>query len=128
MKVFKSANNRINWVDYYKAFSIFLIVLSHSILEHVQLIHFLYLFHVPLVFFISGYLEKTEDCNAKNYLEKMIYTLIIPYFLWNILCVIFVWPITIKKNMCTFCWIIVMECGKLVFKCSCDNKVSCSYA
>lgn len=32
-----------------------------------------------------------------------------------------------KKNMWTCCWIIVMECSKLVFKCSCYNKVGCSY-
>ena len=97
MKVFKCVNDRINWVDYYKTFSIFLIVLGHSVLEHVQLIHFLYLFHVPLFFFISGYLEKTEDCNTKNYLRKTIYALVIPYFLWNILCVVFAWPITPKR-------------------------------
>lgn len=96
MKVFTCADNRINWVDYYKAFSIFLIVLGHAILNNEQLVQFLFLFHVPLFFFISGYLEKTEKCNAKQYLKKIGYALIIPYFLWNVICVIFHFPVTIK--------------------------------
>ena len=97
MRLFICTNNRINWVDYYKAFSIFLIVLGHSVLEHEQLIYFLFLFHVPLFFFISGYFEKTEDCDVKNYLYKIVYALVIPYFIWNLLCVIFAWPITIRR-------------------------------
>ena len=99
MKFFTTEQNRINWVDYYKAFSIFLIVIGHSILQHAQLIHLLFLFHVPLFFFISGYLEKTESCNTQKYLSKIFYALVIPYFLWNILCVVFHLPITIK-NVC----------------------------
>ncbi|MBQ0156359.1 MAG: acyltransferase family protein [Bacteroidales bacterium] len=82
-------NGRIHWVDFYKAFSIFLIVLGHAFLNFEQLIHFLFLFHVPLFFFISGYLEKTNECDAKEYLRKSKDSLIVPYFLWNVLCVVF---------------------------------------
>lgn len=95
--IYPTANNRINWVDYFKAFSILLIVLGHSILKNVQFLYFLYLFNVPLFFFISGFLEKTSKCDVKQYLQKTTYSLIIPYFLWNLLCVIYHWPLTIKK-------------------------------
>ena len=123
MKFFTTEQNRINWVDYYKAFSIFLIVIGHSILQHAQLIHLLFLFHVPLFFFISGYLEKTESCNTKKYLSRIFYALVIPYFLWNILCVVFHLPITIKKCMCSPCGYFIMECSKLVFKCTHYHQV-----
>ena len=89
MRLFICTNNRINWVDYYKAFSIFLIVLGHSVLEHEQLIYFLFLFHVPLFFFISGYFEKTEDCDVKNYLYKIVYALVIFLILYGICYVLF---------------------------------------
>lgn len=88
---------RICWVDYYKTFSIFLIVLGHSFINHKELIHFIYLFHVPLFFFASGYLEKREQCNSFEYIKKLISRLVLPYFLWNFLCVFFHMPMTADK-------------------------------
>ena len=79
------SNPRIVWVDYYKVIGIFLIVLGHSIFRNSDLTKFLYIFHVPIFFFISGYLEKNNPCPTKKYLKKLLYSLIIPYFIWNIL-------------------------------------------
>ena len=79
------SNPRIVWVDYYKVIGIFLIVLGHSIFRNSDLTKFLYIFHVPIFFFISGYLEKNNPCPTKEYLKKLLYSLIIPYFIWNIL-------------------------------------------
>jgi len=86
--------NRINWVDFFKTFSIFLIVLGHAALNHEQLPQFLYLFHVPLFFFISGYLEKTEPCDAIAYVKKTSYALLLPLLIWNLLSAVFHMPIT----------------------------------
>lgn len=81
--------NRIHWIDFYKTFSIFLIVLGHTSLRHIPIVPFLFLFHVPLFFFISGYLEKTERGNIPACVKKALRTLIVPYFIWNFICVIF---------------------------------------
>ncbi|MDE6418317.1 MAG: acyltransferase family protein, partial [Duncaniella sp.] len=89
MAYFPCKSDRINWIDYYKAFSIFLIVVGHSVFQHIQLLYFIYLFNVPLFFFISGFLEKTTPCDLKDNLLKVTYTLVIPYFIWNGLCIIY---------------------------------------
>lgn len=78
---------RIIWVDYYKAIGIFLIVFGHSMLNNADVTNFLFLFHVPLFFFISGYLEKNEYTPPLEYLKKIAFSLIIPYFIWNIISI-----------------------------------------
>lgn len=92
-----SIKERIHWVDYYKSFSIFLIVLGHSVLNFERLVQFVFLFHVPLFFFISGYLERTTQTETKQSLKKMVYGLVAPYFLWNALCFFFHPDITYKS-------------------------------
>lgn len=49
---------------------------------------------------ISGYLEKTDCCNPKNYLHNVIFTLVVPYFIWNVICIIFHYPLTLN-NICS---------------------------
>lgn len=95
-------NNRIHWIDFYKAISIFLIVFGHTILLNMSVIHFLFLFHVPLFFFISGYLEKNKECDAFFYVKKLFTTLIFPYFIWNFFCVFFHLPISVKNLLGIF--------------------------
>ena len=94
--------SRIVWVDYYKAIGIFLIVFGHAVFNNSDLSDFVFLFHVPLFFFISGYLEKTEYTPALEYLKKVLFSLVIPYFLWNIISVIFFLPQNIKGFICLF--------------------------
>lgn len=64
-------------------------MLGHASFLNSNITHFLFLFHVPLFFFISGYLEKVEPCLEKEYLKKIFFSLIVPYFIWNILFVPF---------------------------------------
>ena len=91
--------NRILWVDIYKTIAIFLIVLGHTYLHNVEFTQFIFLFHVPLFFFISGYLEKTESCDAVAYIKKMLYSLVLPYYLWNVISVVFRLPVTIGESV-----------------------------
>lgn len=95
--------NRIVWVDYYKAIAIFLIVLGHATLNETDLVDFLFTFHVPAFFFISGYLERTDCCQTKEYLKKVIVSLVIPYFLWNILFLFFHLPLTVHNLLLMLC-------------------------
>lgn len=50
--------NRLEWIDWMKSLGIYLIVLGHfySVGEK-----FIYIFHVPLFFLISGILSKREE-------------------------------------------------------------------
>ena len=76
---------RIVWVDYAKALGIFLVVLGHIALPG-TLINVIYAFHMPLFFFISGYLFRMEKYESiKDFIVKRWHHLVVPYFLLNII-------------------------------------------
>ncbi len=68
--------NRYYWLDVTKCIGIFLIVLCHFPTSKYA-VSFLWTFHVPLFFFISGYLFK--DTTTKDFLDKLAFRLILPY-------------------------------------------------
>jgi acyltransferase len=69
---------RINWVDWAKSICILLMVCGHS--HPLPFIHdFLYLFHLPVFFIISGLLYKPKKF---SYLLK---GLLLPVIIWNII-------------------------------------------
>ena len=76
--------NRLNWIDWVKVIAISMVVFGHIPEERGSfLINYITRFHMPLFFFISGYLTKKE-LFCKSTLEKYYHTLIIPYFCYNI--------------------------------------------
>ena len=76
---------RLNWIDWAKAFAITFVVFGHiPEVPDAFLVHYITFFHMPLFFFISGYLTKKEQLN-KQTLKKYYTTLIIPYFCFNIM-------------------------------------------
>ncbi|WP_348717374.1 acyltransferase [uncultured Alistipes sp.] len=62
----KSGRERQGWIDAMRGFAIFLVVVGHIemfMLEPVEesvLVRIIYLFHIPLFFFISGYLSMNK--------------------------------------------------------------------
>ena len=77
--------NRINWIDWAKAIAITFVVFGHTPEERGSfLLNFIVMFHMPLFFFISGYLTKKEYFNKETF-KKYTHTLIIPYFIYNII-------------------------------------------
>lgn len=79
------ASNRINWIDWAKCIAITMVVLGHIPQEGGAFLPFyICTFHIPLFFFISGYLTKTRH-NTKEELKKCKHSLIIPYILYNII-------------------------------------------
>lgn len=79
-----STTNRINWIDWAKCAAITMIVLGHIPQEKGSFLSFyVQIFHVPLFFFISGYLTKLR--NTKEELKKCFHSLVIPYILYNII-------------------------------------------
>lgn len=100
----EKVRKRIEWIDYLKAFACILVVLGHLIqslqksgIDNNQEITsfinwFIYLFHMPVFFFISGYLyEKRKKefswSNYKKFEVKKIINLAIPYFTFYLLFV-----------------------------------------
>ena len=81
---------RILWLDILRGIAMFLVIYGHTT-QNVQIQKYIYSFHMPLFFIISGMAEifqKTEG--TKEFVKKKIKTLVIPYFLLNLL----MFPIT----------------------------------
>lgn len=77
---------------------IFLVILSHTPLDNFTL-SFIYTFHMPLFFFLSGYLNKRSIQQTSNFLKKRFRRLIIPFLFFNTLSFFF-W-LFIRRNIGT---------------------------
>ena len=77
--------NRLNWIDWAKAIAITFVVFGHIPMVRGSFIqNYIVTFHMPLFFFISGYLTKMELFNKVTF-NKYTHTLIIPYLIYNII-------------------------------------------
>lgn len=74
---------RIIWTDYAKSIGIFLVVLAHTPLNE-SLQNWIYVFHMPLFFFISGYLFSFDRHGSlKSFARLRFRQLIVPYAWFN---------------------------------------------
>ena len=54
------SNQRLHWLDYSKTIGMFLVVWGHTFKDNSQIVKdVIYSFHMPLFFFISGFLHKS---------------------------------------------------------------------
>lgn len=67
--------SRIKWIDIFKGIGITLVVIGHMWSPGGK---FILWFHMPLFFFISGYLYNS-DISIEKYLKKKFLRLIVPY-------------------------------------------------
>lgn len=91
---------RINWIDWAKAIGITLVVLGHFKYTGDDAVYryFIYSFHMPLFFFLSGFLyKKPQDLEAS--VKKDFRGLIIPYILLNIIAYILLIPYYIHHGV-----------------------------
>ncbi len=77
----KQILKRIPWIDVYRGLAIILIVVGHSWSPFVG---YIYLFHVPAFFFISGLSSQFAMYTPWNFFVKRLKTLIVPYFVFNL--------------------------------------------
>lgn len=85
----KTRDNRIQWIDRAKFIGIFLVILGHCSIP-VYLKVWIYSFHMPLFFFISGSLNKFNfQTSYHDVFRKKTRTLIIPYFFFGIVTYLF---------------------------------------
>lgn len=93
----KVQSTRILLVDYAKGFGIFLVVLGHTLRGLVGVVfepsaliqvldQWLYAFHMPLFFFLSGlFIERSVSKSFGSTLLNKLKTIAYPYFVWSIL-------------------------------------------
>ncbi|MEA5507017.1 acyltransferase [Halotia wernerae UHCC 0503] len=97
-----SMQRRLYWVDYAKGIGIFLVVVGHvlrglvnsSILQPTPFINFvdswIYAFHMPLFFFISGlFVQRSLSKPLNSFILDKVYTIAYPYFIWSVIQGIF---------------------------------------
>ena len=81
MTVKSVRENRLEWIDWMKALGIYLIVLGHFYNVGEK---FIYVFHVPLFFVISGFLNKKE-VDGHLFWKKLWYNLAVPMLIMAVI-------------------------------------------
>lgn len=76
---------RIAWIDNAKAIAIFFIVLGH-ILPSDALCGYIFSFHVPLFFFLSG-LTFTADKSPKDFFKSKAKRILLPYLAFSVISI-----------------------------------------
>lgn len=76
--------NRVQWIDWCKGIGILLVLLGHTLRTDVSLIY-IYGFHMPLFFFLSGLVCNEKKYNWRLFLKSRFNTLIIPYVVFYLL-------------------------------------------
>ena len=78
---------RIDWIDYAKALGVFLVIMGHTYKGY-SFIGWIYSFHMPLFFFLSGITLKIEQISCKEFFKKRVKALLIPYILYSAVYII----------------------------------------
>jgi fucose 4-O-acetylase-like acetyltransferase len=86
---------RVLWVDFAKCLGIWLVVFGHTAPPE-YLHQFIFAFHMPLFFFISGYLEKNGR-DIKQEASHGIKTLLIPYVILYL--ILFAFDIGVRQRI-----------------------------
>lgn len=73
------------WADNAKAIGIFLMVLGHNALANDGVFDFIYSFHMPLFFILSGYFSSAKQELFLPYLKKNVKALLVPYVVFYLL-------------------------------------------
>lgn len=73
-----SLHGSIRWIDVCKGIGIVLVVAGHKLKMPQPIVQFLYLFHMPLFFVLSGYLFKAQR-SEWDYAYKKAIHLLVPY-------------------------------------------------
>ncbi|WP_191566673.1 acyltransferase family protein [Metabacillus idriensis] len=84
------SNKRISYIDSLKGIGIFLVIYAHSGVLPTYAVNYIYSFHMPLFFFISGFLfSRKKYANFNSFFKRKVNTILVPYFIFSILSYIF---------------------------------------
>lgn len=76
-------SKRVNWIDYAKAIGIILVIIGH-VPSNNGMTDWLYSFHMPLFFFLTGITLKARG-GYKEYINKLAKKILLPYILYSLL-------------------------------------------
>lgn len=78
--------NRNNQFDIEKGIGIAFMIAGHTgLISMIGLNNFIGSFYMPLFFMISGYFYKADGVSIKKFLQKKLFTLIVPYMVFGVL-------------------------------------------
>jgi acyltransferase len=81
--------NRIPWIDTAKALGITLVVLGHMSIP-ASTRQYIFSFHMPLFFFLSGYVFDPDKYRAlSEFVDRRLRSLILPYLLFSLVAYVF---------------------------------------
>jgi fucose 4-O-acetylase-like acetyltransferase len=76
-------SKRIKWIDTAKGLGIILVILGHKLTISSSIYNYIYSFHMPFFFFLSGYLfSDINNMKLKDFAIKKSRSLLIPYFIF----------------------------------------------
>lgn len=76
---------RIKWIDTFRGIGMFFVILGHAFVDKKNIIRkYIYSFHMPLFFFISGLFSKRCDLKVKDFIKNKIESLLLPYLFINL--------------------------------------------
>lgn len=76
---------RIDWVDSLKFLGIWAIYIGHFGEAGGKLYPFVFHYHVPLFFFMSGFFVRQYDIHIQSFIKKKAIQLMLPYFVFSLL-------------------------------------------
>ena len=77
-------NQRLAYIDVAKGLAMILMILCHSGM-HNGFTQWIYAFHMPLFFIVSGFLYNGEHTELGPYIKKKFYQLIVPFILFSLM-------------------------------------------
>lgn len=91
----RDKDNYIEWIDYAKGIGIILVVIGHAIRDEMRinsviydyLYTIIYFFHMPLFFFVSGYLFERSSLSGLSksvLLKKKICSILMPFIFYSV--------------------------------------------
>lgn len=101
----KYTNDRIAWADITKGIGIILVIVAHCMNINEWPFQFIYTFHMPLFFILSGWFFD-EKCKFRELIKKRVRSLIIPYIIFFIIGFLATICITQWRNELTLSGII----------------------
>jgi fucose 4-O-acetylase-like acetyltransferase len=91
VKVNDMAKERVNWIDYAKGIGIILVVIGHGWVSDTSMLSiWIYSFHMPLFFIISGMLIKDNTLKLPTWqiVKKYAKSILLPYYIFSLFIIL----------------------------------------
>lgn len=79
----------LNWIDVLRFFGIFAIYLGHLGEAAGKLYPFVFIYHVPLFFFVSGFLSSYKKKAALDFVKEKFIKLMLPYYFFSFISLVY---------------------------------------